>query len=95
MLRKDYGTYRNITSAATTTVKTGPGILSHIVVNKAVAASTYTIYDSLTGTGTKIGTVTNAATLTSSQFTLPFCCQFTTGLTIVTSSTDDITVVYE
>ena len=94
MQREDFGTPRNITSAATTVVKKGTGILLAIVVNKAVASSTYTIYDNTAASGTKIATVTNPATLTANQYTLPFMCKFTNGLTIVTSGADDITVVY-
>lgn len=95
MLRSDYGNYQNITTATTTTVKIGPGVLLAIVVNKAIAASTYTIYDSASATGTKIGTVTLPGSLTANQFAIPYLAQFTTGLTIVTSSTDDITVIYK
>ena len=94
MNREDFGTPRNITSATTTVVKTGPGMLVSIIVNKAVASSVYTIYDNTAASGTKIATVTLPASLTANQFAIPYMCKFTTGLTVVTSSTDDITVVY-
>lgn len=93
--RADYGRATNITTATTTTVKSGPGVLISLVINKAIASSTYTIYDNTAASGTKIGTVTLPATLTANQFTLPYLIQFSTGLTIVTSSTDDITVVFK
>ena len=94
MNRGEYEHFSNITSATTTVVKKGPGRLVAITVNKAVAASTITIYDNVAASGTKIGTITHPATLTANQYTLPYFCQFVTGLTIVTSSTDDITVIY-
>ena len=86
--------FRNIAGAATTTVKSAAGTLTNIVINKTVAASVITIYDSLTATGTKIATITQPAVLVASQITLTFQCAFTIGLTIVTSLTDDITVMY-
>jgi hypothetical protein len=94
MTREEFGTPLNITSATTTTVKKGNGVLLAIVVNKAVASSTYTIYDNTAASGTKIGTVTNGATLTANQYVIPYMCKFSNGLTIVTSTTDDITVIY-
>ena len=94
MIREEFGSPLNITSATTTTVKKGPGILLAIIVNKAVASSTYTIYDNTAASGTKIGTVTNGASLTANQYPIPYMCKFATGLTIVTSAADDITVVY-
>jgi hypothetical protein len=86
--------YRNIASATTTTVKSGKGILVAIIVNKPVASSTVTIYDNTAGSGTKIGTITQPGTLLESQIVLPYNAQFETGLTIVTSAADDLTVLY-
>lgn len=94
MMREDFGTFKNISTATTTVVKKGPGILVAIIVNKAVASGVYTIYDNTAASGTKIATVTMPGTLLASQMVLPFNCKFTTGLTVVTSSTDDITVIY-
>ena len=86
--------FRNIAGAATTTVKSGAGTLYGLMINKPIALSTITIYDSLTGSGTKIATLTQPAALLSSQIPMPFVCSFSTGLTIVTSAADDITVLY-
>lgn len=87
--------YVNIASATTTTVKTGKGTLLAIVVNKPVASSTVTIYDNTAGSGTKIGTITNPGTLLApSQFRLDYGLSFATGLTLVTSAADDLTVIY-
>lgn len=86
--------YKNIAGAATTLVKTGAGTLVKIIVNKAVASGVVTSYDSLTASGTKIGTITNPAVLLASQIPLEYNTNFSTGLTVVTSAADDITVVY-
>ncbi len=94
MDRNEAAKYLNIAGAATTVVKSGNGLLALIVVNKAVAASTITIYDNTAASGTKIGTITHPATLTANQYAQPYMTQFSTGLTIVTSAADDITVVF-
>lgn len=94
MMRNDFGTPLNIASATTTVVKKGPGILVAIIVNKALASSVYTIYDNTAASGTKIATITIPAAPAVNQFAIPYLCKFTTGLTVVTTSTDDITVVY-
>jgi len=84
--------YSNITSAATNVVKSGPGTLWRITVNKPVASSTITIYDNTAGSGTKIGTITNTTDV--KPYYLDFGARFETGLTIITSGADDITVNY-
>lgn len=86
--------FRNIASASTTVVKSGAGTLAGVIVNKAAALSSVTIYDNTLATGTKIATITHPLTLLSSQYALPFNCAFTTGLTVVTSAADDVTVIY-
>lgn len=88
--------FRNIAGAATTTVKSGRGILIAIINNKTVASGVMTVYDNTAASGTKIATITNPATLLQSQFALPYHrAEFGTGLTIVTSAADDLTVIYE
>lgn len=88
--------YQNILTATTTTVKSGRGKLFGIVVNKAVASGVITVYDNTAGSGTKIATITHPGTLLKNQYSLNYQrADFNTGLTIVTGSTDDITVIYE
>lgn len=87
--------YRNIAGAATTAVKSGRGTLRAIVNNKAVLSGVITIYDNTAGSGTKIATITNPATLLQTQYGLLYDADFKTGLTIVTSAADDITVMYD
>lgn len=86
--------FANLAAAGTATLKTGPGTLVAIVVNKAVSSSTITVYDSTAGSGTKIGTITFPVTLLSSQMTLLYNVAFSNGLTVVKAAIDDITVVY-
>jgi len=81
--------YRNITSATTTNVVSGPGVLKSITVN-TTAAGTITIYDNTSATGTKIGTLKSSV----AEGTYDFSAAFTTGLTIVTGAASDITVSY-
>lgn len=85
-------TYTNITSATTTTVKSGSGFLHGITVNAAAAGGVITLYDNTAGSGTKIGTITFPATLLANQLLLIFDVKFTTGLTIVTSASTDLTI---
>ena len=84
----------NIAGAATTVVNTGRGILQSIVVNKAVASGVITIYDNTAASGTKIATITHPGTLLANNYDLYYGAYFATGLTVVTSSTDDITVIW-
>lgn len=87
--------YLNITSATTTVVSTKKCKLHRIKVNKAVLSGVITIYDNTSAAGTKIGTITNPATLLHSQFTHEFGADTNIGLTIVTSAAEDITVIYD
>ena len=86
--------YQNIASATTTVVKTTPGQLRRLVINKPVASTTITIYDNTAASGTKIATIATPATLLDAQIQLDYGVNFATGLTIVTSGADDINVVY-
>lgn len=84
----------NIAAGGTTTVKSGTGILGSVVVNSAVSLGVITIYDNTAASGTKIATITHPLALLSSQYVLTFNCKFTTGLTVVTSLGDNVTITY-
>ena len=84
-------TYNHVAGAGTTIVKTGPGRLHGIVVG--TPAGVCTVYDSTTGSGTVMAVI-DLSTVTVPT-SLPFNCDFTTGLTLVTTSTSDITAVFE
>lgn len=84
--------YLNITGQATTTVKSGGGILHTICINTPAATETITIYDNTAASGTKIGTITVFA---STNPCLTYDVNFTTGLTLVTATaSSDLTVSY-
>ena len=84
--------YLNITGQATTTVKSGGGVLHTICVNTPAATETITIYDNTAASGTKIGTVTVYATTNPC---LTYDVNFTIGLTLVTATaSSDLTVSY-
>ena len=90
MLRSEFGRATNIATAATTVVKTGPGVCVTVILNET-NAGTITIYDNTAGSGTKIATIAaNVAAGTA----FPYLCQFSTGLTVVTAGADDLTVTY-
>lgn len=89
--------YKNITLAnpTTTVVKSGPGLLHLITVNKTAASGVITCYDNTAGSGTVIATITQPATLLASQISLPYDVAFSVGLTCVTATAaQDITVSY-
>lgn len=84
--------YKNITTDTTTTLKTGPGYLHSVCINTPAATATITIFDSATGSGTKIGTITSFASV-SGCFTYDIA--FWSGLTVVTATAaPDITVAF-
>jgi hypothetical protein len=87
--------FGNMTTATTTTHKSGAGILHKIIVNTLVASATITVFDNTAGSGTKIATITLPSTITGDQpFALTYDLSFATGLTITTSGGTDLTVVY-
>ena len=84
--------YKHITTDATTTVKSGSGILHTICINTPAATEMITAYDNTAGSGTIIGVITLYAS-TNPCFT--YDINFTTGLTLVTATAaGDITVAY-
>lgn len=90
-----YNAYKNIAAAATTVVKGRPGLLASITINTPVGGDTITVYDNTAASGTKIATITVPSTVTADNaVTLVFDVAFTTGLTVVTSGNDDVTVAY-
>lgn len=83
--------YKHVSGAATTLCKTGPGGLHRIVVG--TPKGTCTVYDSTTGSGSVLSVI-DLGSLTV-PMSIDFGIDFTTGLTLVTTSTSDITAVYE
>lgn len=79
----------HISTATTTTVKSGSGYLESITVN-TTAAGAITVYDNTAGSGTVIAIL--KASIAEGTYT--YKCEFLTGLTIVTAGASDITVTY-
>lgn len=81
-------------SNATTTIKSGAGVLKRVTVNTVGSASnTCTIYDNTAGSGTVIAVIDP----TSAQGSIEYDLVFSTGLTIVTATgtAADLTLVYK
>jgi hypothetical protein len=90
----NFNAYKNITAAATTVVKVGPGQLFAINLNNMAAGSVMQVFDNTAGSGTAIATYTQGASAQVSPVTLFYDCKFNIGLTIVTTNTNDITVSF-
>lgn len=92
-VEEDGRPFANINTNTTTTVKSGAGYLHTLCINtKGASANTATIYDSTTGSGTKIATMDTTSAVECQLFDV----RFGTGLTIVTATgtAPDITVSY-
>lgn len=79
----------HISTATTTTVKTGAGLLHSIVVTGGTAG-TIIVYNNTAASGTVIASFSSTNALESYLFD----CSFSTGLTIITSAATLLTVNY-
>lgn len=84
--------YSRITNASTNTLKIGAGTLHRITLNSP-SGTLITMYDNTTASGTIIGVID--APSQANPLTLHYGVDFTNGLTIVTTGTWDLTVMYE
>jgi hypothetical protein len=78
-----------ISTATTTTVKSGAGVLKSITLGETAAGS-ITIYDNTAGSGTVIAVL--KASIAEQTYT--FDVAFATGLTIVTAGASKLQVSY-
>lgn len=78
-----------ISTATTTVVKTGAGLLHTIVVSGGTAG-TVIIYDNTAASGTIIASFDS----TNALATYTFDCTFTTGLTIITAAATKVSVIW-
>jgi hypothetical protein len=85
--------YNYITTATTTQVKSGSGYLHKIVVNTPVDTGTIKLIDNTSGSTVNIGLITTTSDV--KPFELVYDVRFTTGLRIITTQAQDITVVYQ
>jgi hypothetical protein len=90
--RAEAYSYARITTATTTQVRTGPGVLKRIIVNVPVSTGTIGLIDGQSGSTVNIGTITSTADL--KPFFIDFDIKVSSGLRIVTTQAQDITVVY-
>lgn len=87
--------YGRMSTATTTTFKSGAGFFHTLNVNRAIATGTITIYDNTVASGTIIALITfGAAVLSDPPLLALYDVAFTTGLTIITSAATDLTVSY-
>lgn len=88
--------YTNITTATTTVIKNAPGIFGGIVFNKRIANGVVTVYDNTAASGAKIGTITEGAAILNDppQGGPIYKAVCGTGITIVTSQAEDLTVLW-
>lgn len=91
VLASDYSPQRwsvaSITTQATTTVKSGAGVLGKLVIPTPVALATVKVYDNTAASGTVlVDTITFPATLVSDgPIVLDLGFAFSTGLTVITA----------
>jgi hypothetical protein len=86
--------YTRVTTAATTLVKTGPGVLHAVVVNTPTSTGTIELDDALTNTTPIIGKMLFAAAI--APFTVVYDVAFSTGLSVtVAVATVDATIVWK
>lgn len=88
---QSYPRIKHVSGAATSLCKTGPGSLHRIVIG--TPKGTCTIYDNTAGSGDVMSVIDLGSLAVPTH--LEFGCDFTNGLTVVTTSTSDITIVYE
>lgn len=87
--------YNHITTATTTVVKASAGFLHKIIWNKSVATGVTTVYDNTSAAGTVVAIRTvGAALLNDPPCQAEYNVSMATGITILTSQAEDITVVY-
>jgi hypothetical protein len=82
--------YKNVTASGTTVVKSGTGRLHGISFSQNSGVMV-TIYDNTAASGTIIAEFASQ----NMVFIGPLGCEFTTGLTITQSGTNNITVYYQ
>lgn len=76
-----------MSTATTTTIKTGAGYLHTIVVTGGTAG-TIDVYDNTAASGTKLAAFSSTNAIASYTFD----CAFQTGLTIITSAATNLSI---
>jgi hypothetical protein len=89
---EDGRVYTHISTATTTTVKSGIGFLHELDVNTCVSGATVTVYDNTSAVAPVISVITCPAS-TAGMSPMLHDIAFATGLTVVTSGATDVTAV--
>jgi len=89
-VRENYS-YRNITTATTTYVKSAPGTLAGILVNGGTMGAITVKDNTATVTGSTVATI---ASPTAGQV-IPFGIRCSNGIGIVTADNTNLTVIYK
>ncbi len=89
VIKTDISSYTHITTAATTTCKSGAGILRRVIVGTVAGAGTISIQDNTT----VISILKYQANALPTNF--EFNINFATSLKIVTSTAFDVTVIFD
>lgn len=89
--RNEGYSYNYIPTAATTQVKVGPGLLKALIINTPINADTIKIIDNTAGSTTNLALITVSGTVPQ---VIEYNVKFSTGLRIITSGNDNVTVVY-
>jgi hypothetical protein len=85
-----------ITTAATTLVKATPGEYFGVLIGQTLASGAVEVFNSLTASGALVQKVTNLATLKADQVTmpLPIGIEMTIGITVRTTTAQDVTILW-
>jgi hypothetical protein len=83
--------YTNLTAAASTVLKTGPGRLHRVQINRLAIASTVKLWDNTSAAGTVIALIDTTAL----RDTLIYELDFNTGLTVTLTGVPDVTVTWD
>lgn len=82
----------HIATATTTQVKVGTGTLKRVLVNTPVDAGTISLIDNTTGSTVNIGVITSSGTI---PFSMDFDAHFSTGLRVITTQAQDVTIIWQ
>ena len=85
-----------ILTAVETNVKESAGYLKRLVINKPLANGTISLFNNGSGASVPIGVITLPGTLLSDGPTVvDYDLAFDSGLTVLTTEAQDITVIYK
>jgi len=90
--------FTNITTQTTTIISPQGSKLIKVIINTPAALGVITIYNNKAGSGAKLGTITNGASITPNGggVVMEYGVTMQNGITVVTSGANqDITIVWK